>query len=323
MLKDVLLCVFEIALLDVSIEEIGTNYGRYTVSSTALFSTFITKENFISVMLSIQNTLKGNPLFMATYKKLNHTLNGFYRKQHIAMLHNGRCGSTVLAKMLDQHPKIHWPGEVFEVYMEATASKQEAFVETILAGSTKMRTSEVYGFETKYLPEQQLSEVCINMPLEHYLTTLDKLGFSKFIVLHRQNYLRRAISAEVARQKQTWHSHTDIQTTTKITLDVNKIKIGIQEKSLLESFEHLDHQYQKLQALVKPKEHLLLNYETDILEDPHKAYSKVCAFLGLDNANPNITLKRTNPFALKNLLNNYDEVATTISPTTYSWMLKD
>ncbi len=41
------------------------------------------------------------------------------------MLHFGRCGSTVLATMLSQHPDVTWDGELFEMYRVGQLNKPD------------------------------------------------------------------------------------------------------------------------------------------------------------------------------------------------------
>ena len=35
------------------------------------------------------------------------------RRTNVAMFHIGRCGSTAVGILLNQHPKIRWGGEIF------------------------------------------------------------------------------------------------------------------------------------------------------------------------------------------------------------------
>ncbi|MGF1479266.1 MAG: hypothetical protein ACFB4I_07215 [Cyanophyceae cyanobacterium] len=45
-----------------------------------------------------------------------YPLTQYKNRPGIFMWHHGRCGSTVLGKLLDQHPDINWRGEIFELY---------------------------------------------------------------------------------------------------------------------------------------------------------------------------------------------------------------
>ena len=70
------------------------------------------------------------------------------------MFHTGRCGSTVLAKMLNQHSDIYWAGEIFERMPERyqeIASRRDA-VELIMderRRECRRRGKRTFGFEVK------------------------------------------------------------------------------------------------------------------------------------------------------------------------------
>lgn len=257
-------------------------------------------------------------------KKINSIVNTFYREQRIAMLHTARCGSGVLGTMLNAHSKIHWGKEIFNEYMNIEKSEDgSAFVEHIIAQNQQQEISRFFGFETKYLPQQHLCDRCINMDLEAYVTLLRTLKYSKFIVLHRKNYLRRAVSVQVGRQTRQWHSKQEATSPVKVTIDVNAFMTGSRRDPLLDLFRCIDENYSRLKKLLSQDDTLFLTYEDDILEDPGVAYKKVCTFLGINDESPGITYRRTNPFSYEEMVINFEEVKATLKDTTYSWMLDD
>ena len=66
---------------------------------------------------------------------------------------------------------------------------------------------------------------------------------------------------------------------------------------------------------------MFLSYEDDILPDPKIAYEKVCGFLDLEVRNPKVNLRRTNPFDIHEIVENYAELEKTLKNTKYEWML--
>ena len=76
------------------------------------------------------------------------------------MLHNGRCGSTVVGYLLAQNPNIHWASELYTpLFAKWTKENQQEFaylakepiVENpieILKNSMNETTKPYYGFET-------------------------------------------------------------------------------------------------------------------------------------------------------------------------------
>ncbi|MPY87959.1 MAG: hypothetical protein GEU99_08565 [Luteitalea sp.] len=259
-------------------------------------------------------TLKG------TLSLLYSTVNTLYRKQNVAMFHTGRCGSQVLGDMLNQHPMIFWAGEIFQQHMKDKRKKAPNFVERTIDASRCTKASGIYGFETKHLPQLHFAEWCINMALGDYVSLLRKLDFQKFIILHRENYLRRTISVEVLGKTKAPHSRSEVRAVTKVSIDIDGSNGRI---PLLDLFHSLDEHYGMLKDLVAPEEILFLRYEQDILEDPRKAYRKICQFLRIEDAHPTVDLKRTNPFAYEELIENLDEVRAALRNTKYRWMLDD
>ena len=240
------------------------------------------------------------------------------------MFHIGRCGSTVLGHMLDQHPDVIWANELFDSCMKTSVpSNGGSFVESKINESRSAVNSEYYGFETKYLPQQHLSQGCINMVLDEYLAQLIKLGFSKFILLHRENYLRRAISAKVGSVTSKWHTKFAVKSPVKISINTKAFRTGVGEDTLLELFRKLDYHYSKLKKLLVEKDYISISYEHDIMDDPFVAYNKISNYLGLDLHNPEIKFKRTNPFTLSQLLENYEDVYNELKDTKYEWMLTE
>ena len=272
---------------------------------------------------SIKQNIKMIPGFSSARKIIYRLLNIYYRKKYVAMLHPGRCGSTVLGNMLNAHTQISWAGEIFERYMGLEKYKKvNRFTEKMIGMSRDESLSRIYGFETKYLPQYHLSYKCLNLSIENYITLLRNLGFSHFIILHRKNYLRRAISDQVGKQKGEWHSKEQSISPTKVTIDINSFQAGVRKEPLLELFSSMDESLDRLKRSLQSN-YLLLTYEEDIQDDPRVGYRKVCEFLNVDDEVVDISLRRTNPFTYEQMVANFEEVKAYLKDTKYSWMLDD
>jgi len=277
-------------------------------------------------MRSIRKIIKKILLNLFVYGIRNRTLNLFIRKQYTVMFHIGRCGSTVLADMLNQHPEIHWGKEVFQPYHKHKKPgfiTRGRYIRQLIRRFGSMAVSGTFGFETKYLPLQDLSYQCTNISIGEYIKLLRKMGFTRFIVLQRKNYLRRAVSFEVSRVSGDWHTSVPTFSPTKITLNVNSFPFDTGIENLVESFKAIDNSFQQLAGTISREEVLHLTYEADILKDPTIGYEKVCRFLGIQPQKPRIYYKRTNPFKLEELLENFNEVRAKLENTEYAWMLKN
>ena len=79
----------------------------------------------------------------------------------VFMWHQGRCGSSVLANLLNQHPDIDWRGEIFEFYavhkMKPLSVENE--IKYIRTSVGKNRP----GIEIKGLPCQHLNQIGISL----------------------------------------------------------------------------------------------------------------------------------------------------------------
>jgi len=274
--------------------------------------------------MSLKESIKKIPFAIKAYITYIKIWNKMFRKHNVAMMHIGRVGSTVLGDMMNQHPKIFWDGEPFERLMRIGKNKPKDFVAQIITESSNKLAVPIYSFATKFMPQQHLWHECINMDLASYLSVLQKMNIDEFIFIKRENYLKQVISVLVGRKKKEWHSQNKTTKITKINIDIQEYEAGYDLKlPLIEYFERIDKQYELLLDLVNSKKLLLISYEKDIEKDPFKAYTKVCEFLKIKNANPKISFRKTNPFLLEDMIENYNEVKLILENTRYAWMLEE
>lgn len=274
---------------------------------------------------TLRTIIRKTPLVGPFARSAKGAVSRAVRRHNVAMLHTGRCGSSVLGLMLDDHPHITWASELLKdigkLRPEGVGGKTMA-TRMIRRGGNSALT-RVYGFETKYLPQLDLRPEHVGMDLPDYLDLLRGLGYDRFILLERKNYLRRAISVEVARQKLQWHTQDKAAEATRVHLDTRAFGTGSQVMTLVELFEQIDHEYRRAQGLLQNDPLLCINYEDDILGDPRIAYRKVCEFVGVEPGEPEVRLKRTNPFGYDQMVTNFEEVADALRGTRYAWMLDE
>ena len=268
------------------------------------------------------DAIKKNPLVRISYEFYKKLWNNFYRKQNVAMLHIGRVGSTVIGDMMNQHSQIFWDGEPFEKLMKSGTNKSVNFTKRIINKSSNKQRTPIHCFATKFMPEQHLWNECINMDLTSYIEVLKEMNYNKFLFIKRKNYLSQIVSVLVGRKKKQWHSENKTDKVTKIKVDVNNYKAGYElNLPLLEYFESIDKQYKLLGELVDEKNMITISYEEDIEKDPFIAYNKICDFIEIDNQEPIISYKKTNPFSLEDMIENFEEVELILMGTKYEWML--
>ncbi len=238
----------------------------------------------------------------------------------LAMLHVGRCGSTVVGRMLDEHPDIDWDREIFEPHRRAELGVPGNLAPEPLIRQRKGQTPLHYGFETKYLQSHHLGRLGLSLP--DYISMLGDLGFDRFVALHRRNYLRRVVSGAVGRASGTWHRSQGSATPVSIRLDPARVPFG-RPKRLLDVFHELTAGERALHALLPEDGTLWLTYEDDIARDPSVAYRRICDLFDVTPIDSEPALSPTNPFPLTEILENYDEIAELLTGTEYAWMLTE
>ena len=237
------------------------------------------------------------------------------------MLHVGRCGSTVVGRMLDEHPDISWDREIFEPHRRAEIDTPADVAADQLIQLRQSQAQTHYGFETKYLQSHHLGT--LGYSIKDYIGLLQELGFEKFVALHRRNYLRRVVSGAVGRESGTWHRSKGTQAApVSVRLDPLRVPFG-GTQPLLEVFNELAEGERELLANLPATGTLWLTYEEDIARDPSVAYERICELFEVSPVDAEPAFSPTNPFPLDQILENYEEVADHLSGTEYAWMLTD
>jgi hypothetical protein len=101
------------------------------------------------------------------------------------------------------------------------------------------------------------------------------------------------------------------------------LAIETSRRPLLAHMDHWDAAYAALRECTRPSRLLELTFEEDIERDPMLGYRKVCEFLDLAPAPVDLRLGRSNPFPLRSMIANYDEVLAHLRGTDREWMLDD
>ncbi len=284
-------------------------------------NTIIYDDNFI------KKAIKNNKFLCSNYLNIKFHLNKNkvekIRKGNIFMLHTGRVGSTVLADLLNQHSKISWDGEFYpkqkKRYLKFIYNDPIDFLKIKM----NQKVSEFYGFELKCSKNQLYTAHSINLDLDVFLDRIKELNFNNFILLERKNYLKQFISLYFARKTKIHHIKYNINKISILNIEFESCLWFNKQQPLIKHFEYLDNFYKETKDLLSKDKSLFLTYEDEIQENPLVAYEKICDFLNIKPELPIINLKRTNPYPLKDVIKNYNEVEKYLTGTKYEWMLKD
>jgi LPS sulfotransferase NodH len=241
----------------------------------------------------------------------------------VVIWHIGRCGSTVLSNLLNQHPTIQSENEIFQPFLLAK-NRGEVIptMDQVIADVAARKSKAIQAAEVKFLECQQPE--AFGASVRQTLETFRAHGYSRFVVLHRANYLRRMVSHCVAGETRRFFVRIgDEAPLHRIVMNVNAIRVGSLSRSLLAWFEVFESAYQRLDELLQGHAVCKVSYEEDIEQNPLAGYAKVCRFLGQEPFPAQVSFQRTNPFRLADILHNYREVADLLQSTRHAWMLME
>ena len=247
--------------------------------------------------------------------------------------HLGRCGSSVLGSLLDQHPDVGYSNEIFSPYMPRRRGVRILpTIEQVVADSAYGLRSDVHLFEVKHLPAQNLG-LYPSLDVADWLQIFRGLGYQSHILLHRRNGLRRMVSHVRAAESGVYVASIHSQNrdpSPKLMLPLVGIRHGFEVRSLLGWLQEYERGWQQMQSLFTQCARessdfrwLSLIYEDDLAQTPLDGYKRVRSFLGLAEFEPNLRYRKLNPGSLSELIANWDEICALLTPTPFAWMLED
>lgn len=233
------------------------------------------------------------------------------RPFNVCLWHGGRSGSTVLGDLLGQHQRVYWAGEVLENYTKKVEQSSTAAAGWQRAGrliryGKLVAGARIYGCEMKIWHMKRLG-----VGAKTVLSFLRNAGFTRHILLERQNYLRIIASGHARVKTGRAHIKTnEARHEAAFGLDPDRIE------ALIRIYEQF---FDEMRDLLRPG-YIHLQYEDDIQADPLIAYRKTVDYLGLEPAPVTVRLQRTNPDPLERIVTNYDEIRARLAGTRYEWM---
>ncbi|MAH67343.1 MAG: hypothetical protein CMJ27_13365 [Phycisphaerae bacterium] len=247
----------------------------------------------------------------------------------ICLIHSGRCGSTVLARMLEEHPGLYWDGETLGRRLRWWLNEHPDAYLGPRSGACPFEEVKRrfwrspgtrFGFEVmpRHLMAFGLTDIAACERL------LAGVGAGQRITLLRRNQLRRLISTERGAIHGVMHERVRDGRAAggkrpfEMPLDRLHSFAG---KPM--SIEEGLTEYASSDAMIPVlggSDALHLVYEDDVLADPRIAYEKVVAFLGLESTHPEVPLRRTNPGRLEDVVSNAAAIRERLRNTCWAWM---
>ncbi len=252
------------------------------------------------------------------------------------LIHPGRVGSTVLASYLCALPifvagEIHNP-KVCRIEDWASNWDYIGLFEHLLSnavdfGSPYVTKVAVIGDYRAYLFEFKPFHYGCGEAIQDAVDKFSGAGVTDFVFLHRENYLRRYVSFQVAVSSGIWHTSHSVTSPHKVYIDpvrCSDSEIGKLGGSLVELTTHYYQNFlPSVMTAIRDRSHLILSYERHIERDPIDAFLAVRDFLGIDNPTLPIDLgyRRQNNFPLAEMIENYDEVADVLRKANFGHLL--
>ena len=239
----------------------------------------------------------------------------------VGMLHTGRCGSSVLAGLLGQHPRVYWDSEIHFKRWHDSGGDETPYDPAAFVGKRRlMAGSRYYGFEVKFA--DSLDPRWVGLSFAEYVRAMESVGVTHWILLERKNHLRQIVSVIQAEARGGHHNVSGkASKLQKVSVPVDAVPFfQAPPRPLVEVIEELHASYRAAEQMLAGDSLLHLTYEDDISADPRSAAQRVFDSLDVPNTAAEVTHKKTNPFALSESVENWSEVEAALAGTPYAWM---
>ena len=239
----------------------------------------------------------------------------------LVILNSGRCGSTVLSRMLHSHPRMFSHGEVLARWRRVYGDRARPPEPLRYVARDRLRAGRRhFVISVHFLRGQHLD--LVGMELQEFLDALHVLGFARVALLERRNTLRVLLSSMAGAGRDRWHVPAgEAAERPAMRLDPASVEFGGERRPLLAWLEEFDRAYGEARPLVLARGGIHLTYEEDVLPDPRIGYGRLCEALGERAVPVPVPLARANPFAPREVLVNLAEVERVVGPTRFAWML--
>ena len=243
------------------------------------------------------------------------------------MIHIGRSGSTVVGDLLNQHPLMMWDREVYQRVFRQRQYEDQSLpsitdVDAVgyLVSRSRRVFSRYYGFETKFFHLRALG-----MDLASYIDALDEaLPNVRFVVLKRKNTLRVVVSTLAARATEMWNQKAYARPRrNRVRIESDAVFVNRANCKLVDLLQEFDRDFVELKRLLAERPFLHLTYEDDVMEDPRRAYKRICDRLNMPAFTVRVRYSRANPYPLPELIEIFEGVEAALRRSDFEWMLKE
>lgn len=227
-------------------------------------------------------------------------------RERFVVFSQSRCGSSLLAELLDAHPEVHCATEIFRL--------SPPFPNAYRRAVERLSPAPVFGFKLQvHHLDNELG--LDDRQAEAFVVGLVEAGY-RFIYLKRENSLRQVISDRLREAGgPTYLRSSGPHVIDPLTVDV---------KAVLDRLKTRQHYWDVAERLLVHTDHVHVGYEADLQESgKHQATAdRLFSFLGLQSAPVSTSTRRINTRTLSELVENYAELQAALADTPWAAQLE-
>lgn len=223
-----------------------------------------------------------------------------------------RSGSTLLINLLSCHPQIRADLEIYNpLLIPALLKPMIKLLQSYPIPYANYRlwkaNKPVYGFKLLFFQVQKPEKLLSQLARDNW----------HFIHIQRDNIWQIALSNIIALQTNHWHRITGIESTPETVV--------IEPERLFRALKTRSSWKEKESMLMKPYDHLSINYEKD-LKNSHVwqvTADKIFNYLGLGSHPVTSTMQPTYQKPYSELIRNYLELIELVKNSEFAYLIDD
>lgn len=253
----------------------------------------------------------------------------------VILVHFGRSGSTVLAKMIEDASDIVWLHETYSLIWQGMEDKKQydfdcaGMVDIAQKGVERSArpSTKLIGLEAKLINFIHSG----NCTMQEYLQAMAKEGDWDIVTLTRRNVLARVLSIYRAAESGVWHvsKGTRDKKGTKMAFNLPLTDLfdpdtGVRGTNLVDFLRDVQTRETNMMNNLRKARDVTLDlvYEDHIRKDPRTAHTMFRKAFDLAPARTKVSLSKTGS-DVKKELGNFDQVQAALHGTDFEWMIDD
>ncbi len=261
----------------------------------------------------------------------------------VVLVHFGRSGSTVFAKMIEAATDVVWLHETYSLIWQGMENKADynfdcAYMVDIAKKGVERGarpSTRLIGLEAKLINFIHSG----NCTMQQYVQAMKAQGDWEVVTLMRRNVLARVLSIYRAAESGVWHIKKETsagkrRSTAKKTSKDMAFSLPMSDLFDPDTGVRGDNLVDFLRNVQKREAHMMTNlhkecdvalelvYEDHVREDPSTAHNMFRKTFDLPATRAKVGLNKTGGDVRKEL-KNFDKVQAALQGTDFEWMIDD